>query len=82
MKATIHWVPVDHAIEATVHLHDRLSGDEHPGADGGDPLNPAPRETRTGCKLEPASADTPLGVASAQGVMARRRCRRADVHGI
>ena len=64
VKVTIHWVSVDHAIEATVHLYDRLFIDEHPGADGGDPLaslNPASRETRTGCKLEPALADTPLG---------------------
>ena len=64
VKATIHWVSAEHAIDATVMLYDRLFTDEHPGAEGADPLvslNPASREIRTGCKLEPALADTPLG---------------------
>ena len=64
VKATIHWVSADHAVDATVMLYDRLFIDEHPGADGADPLaslNPNSREVRTGCKLEPALADTPLG---------------------
>jgi len=64
VKATIHWVSADHAIDATVLLYDRLFTAEHPGADGEDPLaslNAASREVRTGCKLEPALADTPLG---------------------
>lgn len=64
VKATIHWVSAEHAVDATVMLYDRLFTDEHPGAEGADPLaslNPASREIRTGCKLEPALADTPLG---------------------
>lgn len=64
VKATIHWVSADHAVDATVNLYNRLFTDEHPGADGEDPLvslNPASREVRTNCKLEPALADTPLG---------------------
>ena len=64
VKATIHWVSADHAVDATVVLYDRLFTDEHPGADGADPLaslNPDSREVRTGAKLEPALADTPLG---------------------
>ncbi|GJM37002.1 MAG: glutamine--tRNA ligase [Acidimicrobiales bacterium] len=64
VKATIHWVSAEHAVDAEVRLYERLFTAEHPGADGEDPLaslNPASREIRTGCKLEPALADTPLG---------------------
>ncbi|MEQ8841495.1 MAG: glutamine--tRNA ligase/YqeY domain fusion protein [Acidimicrobiales bacterium] len=64
VKATIHWVSADHAVDATVMLYDRLFTDEHPGADGEDPLaslNPNSREVRSGCKLEPILADTPRG---------------------
>ena len=64
VKATIHWVSAEHALDGTVMLYDRLFTDPYPGADGADPLaslNPASREVRTGCKLEPALADTPAG---------------------
>lgn len=64
VKATIHWVSAEHAVDATVMLYNRLFTDEHPGAGGADPLaslNPESREVRAGCKLEPALADTPLG---------------------
>ncbi len=64
VKATIHWVSAAHAVDGTVVLYDRLFTDSHPGADGTDPLaslNPSSREIRTGCKLEPALADTPPG---------------------
>jgi glutaminyl-tRNA synthetase len=64
VKATIHWVSADHAVDGTVVLYERLFTDSHPGADGRDPLaslNPDSREIRTGCKLEPALADTPPG---------------------
>ncbi|MFT5202670.1 MAG: glutaminyl-tRNA synthetase [Candidatus Aldehydirespiratoraceae bacterium] len=64
VKATIHWVSADHAVDATVNLYNRLFTDEHPGTDGEDPLaslNPASREVRINCKLEPALVDTPLG---------------------
>ena len=64
VKATIHWVSAEHAIDATVALYDRLFTDPHPGADGTDPLsslNPESREMLAGCKLEPILADTPAG---------------------
>jgi len=63
VKATIHWVSADHAVDATVHLYDRLFLDPHPGSDGRDPfdgVNPASRET-VQAKVEPALADTPAG---------------------
>lgn len=64
VKATIHWVSADQAIEATVALYDRLFVDPHPAADGKDPmdsLNPASREPLTGCRVEPILAETPPG---------------------
>jgi glutaminyl-tRNA synthetase len=64
VKSTIHWVSAAHAIDATVHLYDRLFTDSHPGSDGADPmdsLNPVSRETLTGAKLEPALADVVPG---------------------
>ena len=38
VKATIHWVSADHALDGTVMLYDRLFTDPFPGADGADPL--------------------------------------------
>ena len=64
VRATIHWVSADHAVEARVALHDRLFTDPVPGADGRDPLesyNPASRELIEGAKVEPALAGTPPG---------------------
>ena len=64
VKSTIHWVSADHALDGTVMLYDRLFSDPFPGAAGNDPLaslNPVSREVRSGCKLEPALADTPPG---------------------
>jgi len=58
VKSTIHWVSADHAVEATVHLYDRLFTEAHPGAEGRDPmasLNPASRET-VQAMVEPALA--------------------------
>ena len=46
VRATIHWVSADHAVDAQVALYDRLFTDPVPGADGRDPLesyNPASR---------------------------------------
>ncbi len=64
VKATIHWVSADHAVDIAVALYDRLFTDAHPGADDRDPmasLNPDSRELRTGCKAEPAVLDTAPG---------------------
>ncbi len=64
VKATLHWVSAEHAVDASVALYRRLFTDSHPGADGGDPLdsvNPDSRSVLEGCKLEPVLADTPAG---------------------
>jgi len=63
VKSTIHWVSAAHAVDATVHLYERLFRDPHPGGDGGDPLgslDPASRETVT-AKVEPALAEVAPG---------------------
>ena len=52
-----------HAVDATVHLYERLFTDPHPGKGDTDPmdaLNPDSRRTVT-AKVEPAIADTPPG---------------------
>lgn len=64
VKATIHWVSADHAVDATVALYERLFAAEVPGEATGDPfddLDPNSRELLVGCKVEAALADTPLG---------------------
>ena len=64
VRATIHWVSADHAVDATVALYDRLFAEPDPGADGRDPLeshNPASRELIHTAKLEGALVDTAPG---------------------
>ncbi|WP_432557406.1 glutamine--tRNA ligase/YqeY domain fusion protein [Granulicoccus sp. GXG6511] len=64
VKSTMHWVSAAHAVDATVMLYDRLFSAEVPGERTGEPLddlNPDSREVLTGCKVEPALAETPLG---------------------
>ncbi|MEX0847321.1 MAG: glutamine--tRNA ligase/YqeY domain fusion protein [Ilumatobacteraceae bacterium] len=64
VKATIHWVSADHALDATVVLYERLFRAEVPGEATGDPfddLDHDSREVLTGCKVEAALADTPPG---------------------
>ena len=64
VRATIHWVSADHAVDARVALYDRLFTTPVPGADGRDPLesyNAASRELITDAKVEPALADAPPG---------------------
>ncbi len=63
VKSTIHWVSAAHAIDATVHLYNRLFTDSHPGSGGSDPLdslNPDVKETLA-AKLEPTLADVTPG---------------------
>ena len=63
VKATIHWVSAPTAVDATVHLYDRLFIDPHPGSGDTDPLssfNPDSRET-VNAKLEPALANVEPG---------------------
>lgn len=64
VKSTMHWVSAAHAVETTVSLYERLFTAAAPGEATGDvmdDLNPASREILTGCKSEPALADTPPG---------------------
>ncbi len=64
VKATLHWVSAEHAVDIDVALYERLFTDAHPGSDGCDPMasiNPNSRELRAGCKAEPAVLDTTPG---------------------
>jgi glutaminyl-tRNA synthetase len=60
----MHWVSAAHAADATVALYERLFEAAIPGERTGDvfdDLAPNSREVLTGCKVEPALADTPPG---------------------
>jgi len=60
VKSTIHWVSVEHAVNAEVRLYDHLFGEEVPGAASGniiDDLNAKSCEILPNCKLEPSLAD-------------------------
>jgi len=63
VKSTMHWVSVAHAVDATVHLYDRLFVNSHPGSDGSDPLESLNRNSKETCaaKLEPALSDVEPG---------------------
>lgn len=64
VKSTMHWVSRPHAVDFEAALYDRLFTAEAPGAETGealDDLNPNSRELLSGCKAEPALADTALG---------------------
>ena len=63
VKATLHWVSAQHAIDAEVRLYDRLFNSETPGVDGDyhNDLNPHSLDVRRECKLEPSIADAPPG---------------------
>ena len=59
VKGTIHWVSVPHAINATVHLYDRLFNSPTPWAaeDFHSELNPHSLHIVTDAKLEPSLAE-------------------------
>jgi glutaminyl-tRNA synthetase len=64
VKSTMHWVSEAHAVDADVALYDRLFTATAPGEATGNPLdelNPASRELRAACKVEPALTATPPG---------------------
>jgi glutaminyl-tRNA synthetase len=64
VKATIHWVSAQHALDTEVRLYDRLFLSENPGAGGRDlkdDLNPVSLEVLTDCKLEPSAAGASPG---------------------
>ena len=62
-KATLHWISAEHAIPAEVRLYDHLFSRPDPGADGDlfDDLSPDSEEVLSGCLVEPALAEVPLG---------------------
>ena len=69
VKATMHWVSAEHAVDAEVRLYDHLFSEENPGTNSGnflDDLNPGSLEVLTACKLEPALAETPPVAAAVQ----------------
>jgi len=64
VKATLHWVSAEHAVDAEVRLYDRLFSVETPGAgeaDFLDEINPASLEVLPGCKVEPSLAEAGPG---------------------
>jgi glutaminyl-tRNA synthetase len=59
VKATLHWVSAEHAIEAEIRLYDHLFSKDDPtdvedGADFKTYLNPDSLETLTSCRVEPS----------------------------
>ena len=66
VKATLHWVSAQHALDARVRLYDRLFTKENPdekieGKTFKDFINPDSLETLTACKLEPSLAHAAPG---------------------
>ncbi len=59
VKATLHWVSADHALDAEVRLYENLFTRHNPndvekGKDFTDYLNPDSLRSLTGCKVEPS----------------------------
>ncbi|MFN4218916.1 MAG: glutamine--tRNA ligase/YqeY domain fusion protein [Candidatus Bipolaricaulia bacterium] len=66
VKATIHWVSAQHAIDAEVRLYDRLFTKPDPldvpeGHDWKENINPNSLIVLQNCKLEPSLADAKVG---------------------
>ncbi len=66
VKATLHWVSADHAVDAEVRLYDRLFVKANPdekeaGKTYKDFINPDALEVLHGCKLEPCLAEAAAG---------------------
>jgi glutaminyl-tRNA synthetase len=66
VRATLHWVAADAALDAEVRLYDHLFTTPNPddvpkGGDWRDSLNPNSLETLTGCKVEPSLGDAAPG---------------------
>ncbi|HXT81810.1 MAG TPA: glutamine--tRNA ligase/YqeY domain fusion protein [Acetobacteraceae bacterium] len=65
VRATLHWVAAADALPAEVRLYSHLFGRPDPGV-GGDvmaDLDPGSREVLTGCLVEPALTQAPVGEA-------------------
>jgi glutaminyl-tRNA synthetase len=61
VKATLHWVSAEHALDVEARLYDHLFISEDPedveeGQDFTGNLNPDSLEVRKGCKVEPSLA--------------------------
>lgn len=66
VKATLHWVSADQALDAEVRLYDHLlvkeeTGEEEEERDFKSYLNPHSFETLTSCKVEPSLEDATPG---------------------
>jgi glutaminyl-tRNA synthetase len=63
VKATLHWVSAEHAVDAEVRLYDRLFTVEEPGKveDYRAALNPHSLEIIREAKVEPSAAAAPIG---------------------
>ncbi len=63
VKGTLHWVSVEHAVDAEIHLYDRLFVKENPLEDEDfiSNLNQNSHEILNGCKLEPSLAEAKPG---------------------
>ena len=66
VKATLHWVSAEHALEAEVRLYDHLFTKEHPqdleeGKDWKDGLNPDSLKVLPKCYVEPGLAGAQPG---------------------
>lgn len=62
VKATLHWVSAEHAVDGEIRLYDRLFTKENPdekieGKTFKDFINPDSLETLADCKLEPSLTD-------------------------
>ena len=66
VKATLHWVSVQHALSAEVRLYDRLFIAENPESESADKdykelINPSSLHTLKECKVEESLAEAPPG---------------------
>jgi glutaminyl-tRNA synthetase len=65
VQATLHWVAAADAVPAEIRLYSHLFNRPDPGADGDAlaDLNPDSLEVLSGCVVEPALLDAPVGEA-------------------
>jgi glutaminyl-tRNA synthetase len=65
VQATLHWVAAADAVPAEIRLYSHLFNRPDPGANGDAlaDLNPESLEVLTGCLVEPALLDAPVGEA-------------------
>ena len=63
VKATLHWVSADHAMDGEVRLYDQLFTAEDPGKEQDilEDLNPQSLEVIQNCKLEPSLKNAAVG---------------------